>query len=411
MPNQKGNSDSEHLRRMARRSAQGGEAPDIAGLSDEDIRRLIYEFGVYQGELLAQNEELLELRAELELSRDRYAELYEQAPIGYLIVDRRGIILQANLTVCDMFGSLRKDFRESNLLGHIRPEDQFLVRDVLRRGGNQTGPHTIEVRLQPGPGESPRHMAFTFRSRGSDSTFPGETLVAVQDVTARKEAEENRNQALSRLREAERIGGLGHWDWDLATGMVTWSESMSSILGVSHDHPPTSLESLTALYDPQSAAALQKAVAESLENGTPFEMELARSNTDGPTLQVLVKGEVRRDQDGETAGLYGTILDITSRKQMEDELIKAKVLADDSSRSKSEFLANMSHEIRTPLNGILGMLNLLETTALDSEQAEYSRAAIHSTKRLTRLLSDILDLSRVEAGKLDIKEAPWILWK
>ena len=112
------------------------------------------------------------------------------------------------------------------------------------------------------------------------------------------------------------------------------------------------------------------------------------------------------DHDAGELGLLAEALDrmALERQIALDDLRKAKEDAEDASRSKSEFLANMRHEIRTPLNGVLAMLQLLEATKPSAEQREYVETAIRSTGRLTRLLSDILDLSRIESNKLVIQE-------
>ncbi len=102
-------------------------------------------------------------------------------------------------------------------------------------------------------------------------------------------------------------------------------------------------------------------------------------------------------------------VDVTARKEAEAALLREKGAAEAANLAKSEFLANMSHEIRTPLNGALGMLQLLQTTTLDEEQQDYLTSAITSARRLTQLLSDVLDLSRVEAGRLALRAAPFAL--
>ncbi|MBM9606701.1 ATP-binding protein [Desulfopila inferna] len=111
------------------------------------------------------------------------------------------------------------------------------------------------------------------------------------------------------------------------------------------------------------------------------------------------------DRNGCLIGVLGIARDITERKQTEAQLIDMKDQAEAASKVKSEFLANMSHEIRTPLNGALTMLEVLKTTPLSIEQAEYLRAVDKSLQRLNRLLADILDITKIEAGKLKIEEA------
>ncbi len=105
----------------------------------------------------------------------------------------------------------------------------------------------------------------------------------------------------------------------------------------------------------------------------------------------------------------GILLEITEFKQAEQAMARAKEAAESASKAKSEFLANMSHELRTPLNGVMAMMQLLEMTPLDAEQTEYVHLAKQSSERLTRLLSDLLDISRIEAGKIEIRSEKFVV--
>jgi len=132
----------------------------------------------------------------------------------------------------------------------------------------------------------------------------------------------------------------------------------------------------------------------------PSNYEFTFQVKDGRRRSVLARVDVIPG----TSKSVASFLDVTEYKETQASLKKAKELAEAANLAKSEFLANMSHEIRTPLNGILGMLQLMHLTHLDEEQQEYVTMAIMSAKRLTKLLNDILDLSKVEADKLELRE-------
>ena len=109
-----------------------------------------------------------------------------------------------------------------------------------------------------------------------------------------------------------------------------------------------------------------------------------------------------RDEDGKPLTLVGSSLVITNRKKMEQELTTAKELAEESNRLKSAFLANMSHEIRTPLNAIVGFSGILASTEREEEKQEYVSIIENNNTLLLQLISDILDLSKIEAGTLEL---------
>ena len=113
--------------------------------------------------------------------------------------------------------------------------------------------------------------------------------------------------------------------------------------------------------------------------------------------------------DGEVVGGVVTFFDITERKRGEEELREASAVAEAATRAKSEFLANMSHEIRTPMNAALGMLYLLQQTALTDRQKNYLDKAHTASTMLLKLINDILDFSKIEAGKLELEKVPFRL--
>ncbi len=161
---------------------------------------------------------------------------------------------------------------------------------------------------------------------------------------------------------------------------------------------------------PDDLPALEAAAAEVRTKGEALVAYRCR-NKKGEMISVEASWRGSPASDGEAAGLVVVARDVTQRVRNEEALRAAKEHADAANRAKSSFLAHMSHEIRTPMNGILGMNHLLMATGLDAKQRDYARTIGDSASLLLRIIDDILDVSKLEAGKVEIEYADFDLDK
>ena len=281
------------LRLRAEEALETLDLPDTALLSPIETHRLLHELRVHQIELEIQNEELRRTQEALEVSKSRYWDLYNWAPVGYITLNVHGLIGEANLTAAELLGTNRSSLIHRPLSGFILPTDQ----DIFYRHHRQlikTGePQGYELRLS-----RPDSAVLWVRLR--TAAFQGDTGAETEYRVT--------------------LGDIG--DYKKAAG----------------------------------------------------ELELHRLH-----LEDLVALRTA-------------------------ELAQARDIAETANRAKSLFLSNMSHEIRTPMNAIIGMTHLIRRAGLPPKQAGQLEKIDSAAHHLLALLNDILDLSKIEAGKLVLEQ-------
>ncbi len=233
--------------------------------------------------------------------------------------------------------------------------------------------------------------------------------VAVRtDITEHKEAALAVKKAEFMKDQAMKLAHTGHWSIDFKQGREYYisSERTVDILGdPQHDdlryHIMRDWHANIAAVDPLIADATLKNYLAAVEGSIPrFEMiHPYKRPKDGQIIWIHTGAEIFRDAQNNPVNVYGVVMDITKSKLAQEAALAA-------SRTKSEFLSNMSHEIRTPMNGIIGMVDILKNTPLTHDQQRMISTIQDSSLALLSILNDILDYSKIEAGKLSIERIP-----
>ncbi|GAB3930379.1 PAS domain-containing hybrid sensor histidine kinase/response regulator [Mucilaginibacter myungsuensis] len=222
------------------------------------------------------------------------------------------------------------------------------------------------------------------------------------NITRQKQTEQELilvKDLLHKTNEAARVGG---WQLDLETGAVVWTNLTRRIFGVSDDFIPQRGSAATFFKEGHDRDTLRKAFVDAIENGITYDLELKVINTAGVEIWTRTIGQPEFE-NGKCVRLYGIFQDINDRKNAEQELIRAKEEAEAAVKAKSQFLSVMSHEIRTPMNAVIGFTNLLLKDPRDDQQ-EYLNVLKFSAENLMVIINDILDVSKIEAGKIEFEQ-------
>jgi len=208
------------------------------------------------------------------------------------------------------------------------------------------------------------------------------------------------------LKAAQRLAHLGSWNHSPQTGYFNWSDEHYRLLGLAPNSVPPSFETFLDAVHPDDLADVKKSIQDAVNNKIDYALEYRVVHPNGTVRTMEELAQVSLDKNGEIERFTGSILDITERKKVETELRIAKEYAELASRAKSAFLANMSHELRTPLNAIIGFSDLMTNQILgpvgNPQYMSYLKDIHDSGQHLLGVINDVLDVSKIEAGKFTL---------
>jgi PAS domain S-box-containing protein len=229
------------------------------------------------------------------------------------------------------------------------------------------------------------------------------------DMTDAKTTAAALEAAEQRLQRAVRGTQDGLWEIDLGSGKTWYGPRCAEMLGYDPNDGSYTFEAYESRIHPDDLPIHRERVRDHLTKNAPFDIEYRVLNTADQYEWVRARGQVERGANGRGTLFAGSFQLITDRKQAERATLAAKEAAETASRAKSSFLANVSHEIRTPMNGVIGMADILAETRLDATQREYVSIIRGSAEALLSLINDVLDLSKIEADRLEIEHVPFNL--
>ena len=334
-----------------------------------------------------------------------YRAVFDEIPDCIVLKDYKGDFLLCNQTVArlynttpaEMVGKHDGDFGAPPELAEFFRQN---VLGIMARGEMEV---VFEDSRDAVSGEM-RHFK-SIKRPFKDADGRHQILVIAHDITDVVRAQERVAESERRLQEVMTATREGVWDWQISTGQVKHNAQWYGILGFAEGEIADNIHDFSQSIHPEDKPLVWEKIQAVLAGATEdYYSEHRMLRKDGAVIWVQDRGRIaERDGEGRPLRLVGAYADITERKQDQAALEQALEVAQSATRAKSEFLATMSHEIRTPMNGILGMAQLLLSPHVsEQDRRDFAQTIINSGQTLQALLNDILDLSKVESGRIDL---------
>ncbi|NCT40180.1 MAG: PAS domain S-box protein [Alphaproteobacteria bacterium] len=324
-----------------------------------------------------------------------------------VVIDENGKILRANARFGNTIGYSAQELDDIAFINLFDEEDKPHVQNAIQSA------HQGDTRPQ-----SPEAKRFDIEARiitkqkasiwveWRQQHLSGLTYFAGRDVTAIKTQQKALQHREKQLLQAESLGRMGHWRWVLGEDSIEWSDEIYRIFGVDPENFDATLDNMNQMVHSDDIDRLNQALHRAVIEENDYDVEFSILRPDGEERVIRSEGRCSRDDEGEVIALFGIMQDMTERMLYERELKTAKDAAERAYSAKTQFLANMSHELRTPLNAIIGFSEMMERQLLgplgNEKYVDYIGGIRESGEHLLDLISDILDMSKIEAGKYDL---------
>ncbi|MBF0532789.1 MAG: PAS domain S-box protein [Candidatus Omnitrophica bacterium] len=335
--------------------------------------------------------------SELRDSRRLFQTIFSNSAAAITVTDKEDKLVAWNPFTEQLMGMTKGDLFNRPVQDFYPPEEWRRIRAAkLRQKGAIP---SIETKIIKKDGSRLEIDLSVSVLKNSEGEVEGSIRI-LRDITLYKDALRKLQESESKFHTILDNSPASIMLTDSQEKIVAWNPYAQQLLGM--NKKDLYLRPVSSIYPEEEWKKIRS--AEIRKIGSKQHLETKVLTKSGQTIDVSLSVTVQKDETGRIIGSVGVLQDITQLKRFQDLLIQAKLAAEEASRAKSLFLANMSHEVRTPMNTILGMLDLTLDTVLSDEQKDNLVVAKEAADNLLGLINDILDLSRVEAGKLTLEQ-------
>jgi len=365
--------------------------------------------GIAHKKSLLESQHREEIKKKLQRSESKYRNVVENIAEGLVITDLEGYVQFVNQRMCEMIGYTEQEILGIKAYKLITDKSKHVSLEtrLARRRLGQAEQYEVLIRNKNGEARWVFVSATPYLDDEGDIIG---SIAGLTDITERKKAEEQTLESQKKLQQILDTSLDAIVTIDKDSRVTSWSQNAVDIFGYTqteaigqflHDlivpdrHVQAHLKGVNRFIKTGKGRVLNKRI----------ELPAKRKSGEEFPIELSISPLVIREEHYFSA----FIQDITERKKNEEELIEARRVAEQARKAERQFLAHMSHEIRTPMNAVIGMTHLLRKSPLNEEQMEYVEALKFSGESLMNIISDILDLSKIEAGELEITYHPFAL--